>query len=243
MDDEHFSIEHEPALGGGQFQEDPSEARAAPTGRAPDEMETLRDSIAAEPALADHRDPAQFSAWLARKRAGSTLAGDLAVTFLAAVLGGPAAVLGAFMAGQQGTSRLLYVILIGPIIEELLKQSGMIYLVEKKPYRVFATWQFVFAAGVSGAVFATIENLVYIHLYAPLGGVEDVARLAEFRWAVCTPLHVGCSLIASVGLMRAWVRQQAAGRPLELSDAFGWFALAIGVHGLYNFVAAIFVSF
>ena len=92
-------------------------------------------------------------------------------------------------------------------------------------------------------MFATIENLVYIHLYARLGGVADVARLAEFRWAVCTPLHVGCSLIASVGLMRAWVRHQAAGRPLELSDAFGWFALAIGVHGLYNFVAAIFLSF
>ena len=242
MDDEHFSIEHEPALGGGPFRGDPSEARAAPTDRVPDELEALRDSIAAEPALADHRDPGQSSAWLAQKRAGCTLAGDLSVTFLAAVLGGPAAVLGAFMAGQQGAGRLMYLILFGPIIEELLKQSGMIYLVEKKPYRVFAAWQFVFAAGVSGAVFATIENLVYIHLYAPLGGVEDVAGLAAFRWAFCTPLHVGCSLIASVGLMRAWVRQQAAGRPLELSDAFGWFAVAIGVHGLYNLVA-LFVSF
>ena len=104
MDDKHFSIEHEPALGGGQFRSDPSEARAARTDQPPDELEALRDSIAAEPALAEHRDRGQWGAWLAQRRAGCTLAGDLSVTFLAAVLGGPAAVLGAFMAGQQGTS-------------------------------------------------------------------------------------------------------------------------------------------
>jgi hypothetical protein len=91
MDDKHFSIEHEPALGGGPFQTDPAEARAAPTDRPPDELEALRDSIAAEPALADHHDPRHWHKWLADKRARATLAGDLAVTFLAAVLGRPAA--------------------------------------------------------------------------------------------------------------------------------------------------------
>ena len=62
--------------------------------------------------------------------------------------------------------RYLYLIVFGPVIEELAKQSGMTYLLEKKPYRVFAAWQFLFVALLSGLGFAVIENLVYIYVYA-----------------------------------------------------------------------------
>jgi hypothetical protein len=242
MDDKYFSTDHEPALGHGRFDVDPAEHRAQPVDRPADELEALRDSVAAEPALPEHADPSLWNRWLAERRGRCSRAGNLAVTALAAVLSGPLAIVGALMAGHRGTSGYVYAVVFGPVIEELLKQSGMTYLLEKKPYRVFAAWQFLFAALVSGLTFGAIENLVYIHLYAPAGSVRDPAALAAFRWAVCTPLHVVCAAIASLGLVRVWNRQVRTGRAAELTAALPWFAVAMVLHGAYNF-AATFVSF
>ncbi len=240
--EKYLSTNHEPAIGGGRFETDPAEKRAAAVDRSPEEIDVLRDSVANEPALPQHADPQQWNCWLQQKRRDCTLSGNLAVTLLAAVASGPFAILGALTIGRQGVASLVYVVLLGPVVEELLKQSGMTYLLEKKPYRLFAAWQFVFAGAMAGLAFGVIENLVYIHVYAPLGGVKDVARLAAFRWVVCTSLHVGCATIASLGLVRVWKRQLADGRPAELSAAFGWFAAAIVLHGLYN-LGAVFVEF
>ena len=243
MDEEYLSTDHEPALGGGHFEPDPAEQRAAPLERPPEETEMLRDSPANEPALPQHRDPGQWARWLQEKRLGCTWSGNLGVTVLAALLSGPFAIVGALMAGRQGTTfGQVYAIVFGPVVEELLKQSGMTYLLEKRPYRVFAAWQFVFAALVSGLTFAAIENVVYIQFYAPLSGVKDVEALAAFRWAVCTPLHVICAVIASLGLVRVWHRQLQDGRPAELSAAFPFVAAAMVVHGAYNF-GAMFLEF
>ncbi len=241
MNDDHFSTDHEPALSGGRFEPDPAEWRADAVEPVGSDAEALRDSVAAEPALPQHGDPQHFNAWLRQRREACTPMGDLAVTITAAVLGGPFAVVGALMAGRQGLA-LIYVIVFGPVIEELLKQSGMTYVLEKKPYRVFAAWQFVFAGLLSGLTFAVIENLVYVEIYARAAEVKDVAAMAAFRWAVCTPLHVVCSGVASLGLVRVWRRQQRLGGPADLSAAFPWFAVAMAVHGLYNF-GATFVRF
>ena len=151
-------------------------------------------------------------------------------------------IIGALMAGVPGTGGLLYAIVFGPVAEELLKQSGMTYLLEKKPYRVFAAWQFVFVAVVAGLVFATIENLVYINIYFPASGVRNVATAAAFRWVACTLLHVSCAAIASLGLVRVWRRQLHEGGSPELTAAFPFFIAAMVVHGTYNF-AAMFVQF
>jgi len=242
MDDEYFSTDHEPALHGGPCEPDPAEERARPADREAGELEALRDSVAAEPALSQHADPRQWDRWLDARRRECTPIGDLAVTLAVALASGPFAIVGALMAGQQGVPGYLYAIVFGPVVEELLKQSGMTYLLEQKPYRVFATWQFVFAAAMAGLTFGAIENLVYIHVYAPAGGVRDIEAMAAFRWAVCLPLHVVCAMIASLGLVRAWRRQLDQGGPVELSAAFPWFVAAMVLHGAYNAVAA-FVRF
>jgi RsiW-degrading membrane proteinase PrsW (M82 family) len=227
-------------LGGGRIEPDPAEGQAAPVDRQPDEVEAIRDSIGAEPALPDYRDPEQWSRWVERKRRGCSMAGNIGVTLLAAVLGGPFAVAGALLQGHQGFSQYVYMVVFGPIVEELLKQSGMTYVLEKKPYRVFSAWQIVFAALVSGLVFSAIENFMYLYRFSGTFGDAEAARLAAFRWAVCTPLHVGCAAIASLGLVRVWRRQLQRGRRAELSAAFPCFAVAIGVHGLYNLSAVFF---
>lgn len=234
MKDEYFSIEHEPALGDSRFEPDPAERKAASVGSPPSELEDLRDSVTGEPALPRHCDAGRWSRWLTRRRSRCSLAGNLSVTLAAALLGGPFAIFGALFTPQQGIGHLVYPIVFAPIIEELLKQSGMIYLVEKKPYRVFAGWQFVFAAVVSALTFATIENVVYVQVHSLQASAGDVARLAHFRWIVCTSMHVLCTAIASAGMIRVWRKQLRQGRPAELSDAFGFFAAAMVVHGLYN---------
>jgi RsiW-degrading membrane proteinase PrsW (M82 family) len=161
------------------------------------------------------------------------------VTLGAALMAGPFAAMGAFMAGRQTWFRILYLILFAPVIEELLKQSGMIYLLEKKPYRLFSAGQFVIAAIISAAVFASIENLLYIHFYANGQTFENFARFCWFRWTVCTSLHLVCSIIASFGLVRVWKKQLADGRAADLAFGFKYFVAAMAIHGIYNLAAAI----
>ena len=86
-----------------------------------------------------------------------------------------------------------------------------------------------------------IENLVYIHIYGPANGAKDLAALTTFRWTVCTLLHVICATIASLGLVRVWRRQLRNGRPADLGAAFPYFAVAMVVHGAYNFWATLAV--
>jgi RsiW-degrading membrane proteinase PrsW (M82 family) len=137
------------------------------------------------------------------------------------------------MASNRGWYGILYIVIVAPVIEELLKQSGMIYLLEKKPYRVFAAWQFVFSALLSALVFATIENLLYINVYARSADLISHEAFAYFRWTVCTALHMGCSAIASMGMIHVWKKH-------DLSVAFSYFVVAMAVHGCYNFVAIFF---
>jgi len=148
--DHYFSVEHEPALAEQPFEPDPAEQRAASLGEPQGELEVLRDSAAAEPVLSDAYDPQWFGRWLARRRAQSTTLGNLGATLLAALLGGPAAVLGALVAGRQGAPAAVYLVVVGPVVEELLKQCGMTWLLEHRPYRIFAAAQFVAAGLLSG---------------------------------------------------------------------------------------------
>lgn len=239
--DRYFSVEHEPALRDRPFAPDPAEGRAAPAGVPQTELEALRDSVGAEPGLAANFDSQWFARWLAEKRAKCTAAGNLGATLLAAVLGGPAAVVGALVAGHQGVPAAVYLVVVGPVIEELLKQCGMTWLLEHRPYRIFAAAQFVLAGVVSGLIFAAIENLVYSHIYLANQPADRLARVAAYRWAVCTTLHVVCAGVASLGLVGAWRRMLARSRPLQLSDAAPWFVAAIVIHGCYNLIASFLV--
>lgn len=58
----------------------------------------------------------------------------------------------------------------------------------------------------------------------------------EFRQVICVLLHVSCTLIASMGLRRAWLMQRHLMRPAQLDDAYVLLTVAIVVHGFYNFL-------
>lgn len=237
MKDEYFSASSEPVYREGGFEPDPAEKKPLKNNAKQDEIASIRDSAFNEPAITLTTDELHLGKWIEQKRSQCSVAGNLSVTFLAAILGGPFAVLGAFMTQRQSWYGVLYVIVFAPVLEELLKQSGMIYLLEKKPYRVFAGWQFVFSALVSAFIFATIENLMYLNVYINPAALKDPETFAGFRWTVCTAMHMGCSAIASLGMIRIWKKQLADGKAAELNVAFAYFAIAMAVHGAYNLTA------
>ena len=199
-----------------------------------DEITSIRDSVFNEPAVTLKKDELYLGKWTEQKRAQCSVAGNLGVAFLAAILAGPFAVLGAFMAAREGWYGVLYLVVFAPVLEELLKQSGMIYLLEEKPYRVFAGWQFVFSALISAFVFASIENILYLNVYIQIDTLKNPQMFAGFRWTVCTGVHMLCSAIASLGMIRVWKKQLRDGKAADLNIAFSYFAVAMAIHGAYN---------
>lgn len=238
-DRDHNSVWNEPNMFQGSFRPDPSEQAAEATDGSQDEISTMRDLVTNEPAFTGRLEQAELGSWLQERRSQCSIGGNLLVTVLAALIAGPFAVIGVFMSSSQTGVRLLYMILFAPIIEELLKQSGMVYLLEKKPYRVFSVWQFVAAAIISSLIFSAVENVLYIYVYTHPEQFSNPQAFALFRWTVCTPLHVACSVIASIGLINVWQRQLADGRAADLSIAYRYFIVAMSIHGIYNLAAVL----
>lgn len=237
--EEYFDVNAEPSRFDGRFEADPTEQAVRPIDGHEDEISTVRDSVLNEPTFTGELRQAELGQWLAEKRSRCTLWGNLWVTLAAALIAGPFAIIGAFVSGQQTFFQILYMILFAPVIEEFLKQSGMIYLLEKKPYRIFSAGQFIVAGAVSALIFATIENLLYIHFYSKGQAMENPASYCCFRWTVCTLLHVSCSVIASMGLVSVWRKQLADGRAADLAFGFRYFLAAMILHGLYNLTVTI----
>jgi hypothetical protein len=238
--DADFGVAGEPWRKPGGFAGDPSESVPPTRDDRRREIDRIRDSVFNEPGhtrVGPGRS--EFAAWLAARRNEASRPVSFAVGLLAAVMSGPFAFIGALIAGRQTAFAVVYLVLFGPITEELLKQSGMIYLVERLPYRVFTRWQLVIGAVVGALIFASVENLIYLNLYFAGLPAETLTALAAFRWRVCTALHVFCSLIASLGLVKVWRQQTIDARPANLAVAFPYFAVAIAVHGLYNLIAVL----
>lgn len=239
-------VRNEPHMFEGYFMPDPSEQTAEAPDGSQDEISTIRDMAANEPAFTGRLDQAELGIWLQQKKAQCSLFGNLMTTLLAAAAAGPFAVIGVFMAGPPTSDgvtailyRMLYTVVFAPVIEELLKQSGMIYLLEKKPYRIFSAWQFIAAAVISSLIFSAVENLIYIHVYTIGSPSSNLQAFILFRWTVCTLLHVSCSVIASIGLINVWQKQVTESRAADLSVGFRYFAAAMAIHGVYNLAMAV----
>lgn len=242
MKREYLSPDSEPALGRGRRGEGP----AGEGGPPPDERsgdEAFRDTVLAEPGLGD---PASLAAgwreWIAWNRARSSPAGDAAGNALLALASGPAAVVGVFLSGVGGGVGILYAVTLGPILEEILKQAGGILLYERLPWRVRSPATVVLMGAVSGLGFATVENLLYGRVYLSALPEPELAAAMALRWGGCTLLHVACSVVASLGLLRAGRERLETGAPLDLSRGYRWFAAAMVLHGAWNAGAILWES-
>lgn len=236
------SIENEPHLRQEEFAPDASEQaadRVLPPAERASEDEQVAHSVWNEPALAGHfqqtgqtPDPRlTYRAWLERKIEATDPLTTWLVTLGIALSAGPWAVLGALLTPpEQGGLQLVMVTVVGPLTEEVMKIAVALWVVEKRPYLYGSAFQIGFCAVAGGLAFAVIENLLYLYVYIP----DASAALAAWRWSVCTVLHMGCSFIAGLGLVRIWQRTLQTKTPPELTRGIPLLITAVVVHGLYN---------
>ena len=149
-----------------------------------------------------------------------------------ACVAGPFAVLAAFLKTSSPALALVAVVM-APLVEELGKVAAPLMTLERWPYRFVSGAQLVLVCAVSGLIFGCLENLLYLLLYLK----HPTAALAVWRWTVCTSLHVGCSLIAGLGLRRIWLAARAAFKRPDVSLAAPYFLTAMAIHGTYNALA------
>ena len=126
-------------------------------------------------------------------------------------------------------------ILFAPLVEEIMKNAGALWVVETHPHWFRSRLQIGICVVASGAAFALVENLLYLHVYVP----NPSGDLILWRWTVCVLLHMTCALVAGFGTMRIWRNTvENAVRPQLALGAPAMIA-AMTIHGLYNAMATI----
>ncbi len=193
------------------------------------------DEPALSPALAGRRpaDALTYERWLAGGIARMTREQTWRNTLLIAACSGPWAILGALF-GQAGVfNQVLLVCLIAPLTEEVMKAAASLWVVEKRPFMFSSRSQILLCAAASGLFFATVENVLYLHV----GFRTASPGMATWRWTVCTALHAVCALIAGYGLSRVWHRTILTRTRPQISLATPFLVAAIVLHGVYNTVA------
>ena len=236
------SIEDEPHLQGGGFTPDPREAKSEERvcnsdQSADDQVEqTVWDEPGLSPELvqAIPPDALTYAAWL-KKRVAQTNAGtSWSMTFAVALAAGPWAILGAILGDVTGGGQTMFgiamITLIGPVTEEMVKVAAALWVVEKKPFLFRSRMQIVFCALTGGLVFASVENFLYLQVYIS----DPSPELIRWRWTVCVALHMGCSLVAGLGLMRIWSQTISTFSIPKLSLATAYLITAMMIHGVYN---------
>lgn len=192
-----------------------------------------------EPALAwtGRTDLPTFAATYRARRALTTPGQVRIAVLLATTVGGLFAIGTAFFAagGTGSWAAVLGAVLFAPLVEELGKASGALYLVERHPWRVPNALILPLITLTAGLVFAVVENVLYLEVY-----IEDPSpAIVTWRWIAGPLLHGGCALLSGIGVGRMW-RAIDAGEGLpDIRHAARWLLAAMLVHGLYNLSAIV----
>jgi hypothetical protein len=240
------SIEYEPQFRERPFIPDPGDAPEAGLNTYVDRSSAIEvehsvwdePTLAADLAGAPGPEQVTYARWLDDKIAATSYAKTLAVTAALVIIAGPLGVFGALFGGEGGslsTAGLVAVCIFGPITEEVAKIAGTLWVVEKRPYLFKSMWQILVAAAAGGLFFGVIENLIYLNVYIP----DAPPELARWRWRVCTGLHLNCSFVAGVGLVRIWDHALRNRVPPQLGRGMPYFATAMLGHGLYNLTVSL----
>jgi hypothetical protein len=174
-----------------------------------------------------------YRARFERQAAATTVATGWWVAAGAALAGGVFAIFGAMLQSVpagMAVGMLVVTVVFGPAVEETMKLAFAALVVELRPWWFNRLEQIRLATVGSAAVFAAVENLIYLNVYIP----QASTTLRVWRWTVCVGLHIGCTYIASQGLVAVWRRAVADRRRPRMSECTGALIAAIIVHGLYN---------
>ena len=204
--------------------------------RKPDDyLELPAHAMGDEPALAHLRDkdlPTYESIYRSR-RAATPRSTMLLALALAAILSGPFAILGALIGSGGALSVVILVVVFAPLVEEMLKVAGILYLAEVRPWLVPSATALVVVAVCSGLVFAAIENWLYLAVIIE----NPTAEIVRWRWTFGPLVHGTGSLLAGIGVARMWRMLPNQGLRPDFKVAAGWIIAAVIVHGGYNLFA------
>ena len=190
----------------------------------------FRDQLVDEPALAwlGGTLGARDDAWVPAARWRQA-----AAAVAAALAAGPFAVCSALVlnsATALGFGAFALVIVIGPLIEELVKGAAAIHLVERRPYLVASGWVLVAIGLVSGLVFAALENVWYLAVLID----EPSREIVRWRWVFGPLVHGTGSVLVGIGAARAWRAGKAQRAWPEFATIRPWIVAAAVVHGTAN---------
>lgn len=156
------------------------------------------------------------------------------VIFLLGLVGGVAGVLTALYQ-EMLYGGILLPVLVAPAVEEVCKPIGVIFMLEKRAHWLRGPRQVVLLAVLGALVFATLENLTYVHLYHPRGGSSFVL----WRYTVCTGMHLAASAVFGAGLAKMWRHIRRTGGRFDIDHFFRYYVAAVVIHSAYNSIVLI----
>ena len=222
-DTQQFRLDDKPASGAQMtpHEEDPENS-------VWDEPGLSRELIGSTP-----KDAVTWLRWYRQQVDQTTTATTWGVTLIAALVSGVVAVVGAVFLQLGTASYVLATVVAAPVTEEIMKIALVVWICEKRPWLFRSASQILICGLASALVFAAIENVLYLSF----GDVTP--GLIAWRWSVCVLLHVTCSLIASVGVVKVWSEFQRQERMPRLADGAPWIVAAMLLHGAYNLTVTI----
>ena len=153
------------------------------------------------------------------------------LSLLVVAVGGLTAIPGAFQG--EVLSGIMGPWLWAPIVEEVLKPSGIYLLVIKWPGSIRSRFGTALFGALAGLTFGLIESLIYVTIYFSNPTQEDVI----IRFTVPVAMHILASSIFALGITRELPRSLTGGGSIQVSN-WGFFLVAIVLHSSYN----VFVS-
>ncbi len=158
------------------------------------------------------------------------------VAFLIAIGGGVLGILGAIIQ-ELSQGALLVVFVAAPMIEEVMKPSGVYLLLVRWPQILTSRLFTALLAALGGLSFAVVENIIYLQFYFP----EHTQTLVIFRYSACLTMHVVCSFILGFGINQKLLASVRGEVPL-LKGNKKFFIIPMILHSLFNIVVVLFES-
>lgn len=150
-----------------------------------------------------------------------------------AIVGGLISSLGVLIEESTRASMLMLIV-VGPLIEEVFKPIGTIFLLESKPRHIRSQHHIWGLCMVGALIFSLIENLLYIYWYAG-GGLT--MKYILFRYSVCISIHLTATFVFSLGLAKEFSRMRQNNTKFELENTLPYITAATVIHGGYNLIA------
>jgi len=155
------------------------------------------------------------------------------LAFLIAIGGGVLGVLGAIIQ-EWSQASLLVAFVAAPMIEEVMKPSGVYLLLVRWPQVLTSRLFTALLAALGGLSFAVIENIIYLQFYFP----EHTQTLVLFRYSACLATHVVCSFILGFGINQKLLASVRGEIPF-LKGNKKFFFIPMIIHSLFNIMAVL----